>query len=212
MQKTTVIKIVAEIKANYRYTYKGVTDAEIKLIVERWYDCLHGFSDAEVEEAFKAAICTLTVPPTLADIMGYIERKQRLSEPNDNALWQELIDAIDESHGQIWTRDAGYQFVYETIGKEFREIYDKMSEPLREYIDFGSFPYFCGMSKESLEFERSRFLKQIPEIRRALRERALTAGDFEKLSSAHLQKRLESKLKPFDGSVVDIKKITGERK
>lgn len=211
MQKTTVIKIVAEIKANYRYTYKGATDAEIKLIIERWYDCLHGFSDAEVEEAFKAAICTLTLPPTLADIIGYIERKQRLSEPNDNALWQELMYAIGESSQTQWTHE-GFLSLYEIGGKALREIYDKMSEPMREYVDYDSFQYFCGMSKESLEFERSRFLKQIPEIRRALRERALTEGDFEKLSSAHLKKQLESKLKPFDGSMVDIKKITGERK
>ena len=33
MQKTTVIKIITEIKANYRYTYKDITDNETNLII-----------------------------------------------------------------------------------------------------------------------------------------------------------------------------------
>ena len=60
MTEQSVWRLIAEIKANYRYTYKGMTDEEMKLMAARWQDCLKAYTDEQVESAFKTAICKLS--------------------------------------------------------------------------------------------------------------------------------------------------------
>lgn len=181
MQKTAVIKIIMEIKANYRYTYKDITDSEMNLIVSRWYDCLRAYTDEQVEGAFRTAICKLSTPPTVADIIGIISRQERLLEPRDMELWQILVRAVEDSRAMVLVRDVGYMRMYENRGKGAREIYDRLPIVLREYIDFDSFCEMGDMTAEDLRFERARLLKALPEIREILRERKFAGGGTDNL-------------------------------
>lgn len=194
MQKTTVIKIITEIKANYRYTYKDITDNETNLIISRWYDCLKAYKDEQVLSAFRVAICKLSTPPTVADIIGIISRQERLLEPRDMELWQILVRAVEDSRQMVYVRDIGYRCMYENRGESARGIYDRLPIVLKEYIDFDSFCDVGGMTDEELRFERARFLKALPEIRETLRERKLAGG------GANVLPRIEERNSPRLGS------------
>ena len=80
MQKKTVIKLLAVLKANYRYTYRDMTKEELSVMVESWHSCLQDISDEEGENAFHVALCKFNVPPTVADIRKITERLRRAQE------------------------------------------------------------------------------------------------------------------------------------
>lgn len=170
MQKKTVVRLVMEIKANYRYTYRDMSDQDMQIMIARWYDCLSGYTDEQVESAFRTALCRSSVPPTIADIVGIIDRQKRLSEPNDMALWSELLGQIKDAQKLIYT-EYGYKHAYELKTQYSHSVYNALSEPIKAYVDFNSFCELCGYSAEQLQFERARFLKAIPEIREALRDK-----------------------------------------
>lgn len=191
MTEQSVWRLIAEIKANYRYTYKGMTDEEMKLMATRWHDCLKVYTDEQVDSAFKTAICKLSTPPTVADIIGIISRQERLLEPRDMELWQKLVHAVRETCQTVWCGDkVGYRALWENRGKGVREIYDRLPIILQEYCDFDSFCDMGGMTDEELRYERSRFLKAIPEIREILRERRLSGIETKNLPRIESEKTL----------------------
>lgn len=193
MQKKTVVRIIAEIKANYRYTYRDMKDEELRILTERWYDCLKEFTDEQVEQAFRVALCKCSVPPTLADIIGIISRQEGLTEPRDMELWQTLIHAVGETCQTSWSERKGFQALWEIRGSGAKEIYIRLPIILREYCDFNSFCDMGGMTGEELRYERARFLKAILEIRESLRERRLAGigiNNLPRIDSAEISREL----------------------
>lgn len=191
MTEQSVWRLIAEIKANYRYTYKGMTDNEMKLMATRWQDCLKAYTDEQVESAFKTALCKLSVPPTIADVIGIISRQERLLEPRDMELWQTLLRAVKETCQSVWCGERiGYRSMWEDKGKGAKEVYKRLPIIIREYCDFDSFCDMGGMTDEELRYERARFLKALPEIRETLRERRLSGADMNKLPRIESQETL----------------------
>ncbi len=190
MTEQSVWRLIAEIKANYRYTYKGMTDEEMKLMAARWQDCLKAYTDEQVESAFKTAICKLSTPPTVADIIGIISRQERLLEPRDMELWQKLVHSIREICQNVWDDRRGYRALWELHGAEAKEVYKRLPIILQEYCDFDSFCDMGGMTDEELRYERARFLKAIPEIREILRERRWSGIETNSLPRIESEKTL----------------------
>lgn len=195
MQKETVVRIITEIKANFRYTYRDMSKDEMRLMVERWYDCLKPFSDNDVESAFRVALCKSSVPPTIADIIGIISRQERLKQPSDTELWAQLMKAVKKTRYTIYVPGSIDAYpAYRWKPKEVRDIYAGLDELIRAYIDFDGFCEYGGWDDTQLQIERSRFLKALPEIREAFAERKL----------AHIREpvteRIENTQKPLIGT------------
>lgn len=173
MQRATAVRLIEEIHVNFRYTYKDMSSKDMQIMIARWYDCLRGYSDEAVEGAFRTALCRSSMPPTIADIIGTIERQERLKEPSDMALWSELKEAIEKIKKKVWDIRYGFVHLFEMKDtmNEPKYVYDNLREDIRSYIDFDSFCAFGAYTDEQLQFERARFLKAIPEIRQALRDK-----------------------------------------
>lgn len=185
MEKRTAARIITEITLNYGYAFKDKTDEELRILVERWFDCLKDYPDGKVETAFKLALCTLTRPPVIADIIENIRKQNRLQEKSELALWTELIEAAENLCYQKWHPSRGYIYRYEDPGEEERAIYNKLSPAIRAYLDFNALCDIAGMDSEDRKYERSRFLKAIPELRESLQERELIGigtNDFKQLT------------------------------
>ena len=148
MQKKTVIKLLTVLKANYRYTYRDMTKEELALLAESWCSCLQDISDEQGEKAFYIALCKMNVPPTAADIRGIVSRIQRLNEPSDAELWSILMRAVDDAE----------------------EIYCGLPEIVRRFADFNTFCSYLSFDEKAKQIERTRFLKELPFLREALRD------------------------------------------
>lgn len=175
MQRATAVRMITEINVNFRYTYKNMTKQDMQIMTARWYDCLKSYSDEEVEGAFRTALCRSSMPPTIADIIGIIDRQKRLSEPSDMALWSEIKQAVRKIQRTVHDKDYGFRQLYELkgIAQDLDDIYCNLREDIRAYIDFDSFCAFGAYTDEQLQFERARFLKAIPEMREAMRDKRM---------------------------------------
>lgn len=164
MQKKTVIKLLTVLKANYRYTYRDMTKEELALMTESWCSCLKDISDEQGEKAFRAALCKMNVPPTVADILGIVSRIQRLNEPSDAELWSILmrgVDAVEELF-------KGYDG--DNFRKDVEELYCGLPEIVRKFTDVDTFCSYLSFDDKAKQIERTRFLKELPFLREALRD------------------------------------------
>lgn len=185
MEKRTAVRLITEITLNYGYAFKDMTDEKLRLLVERWFDCLKDYTEEQVETAFKITLCSLSRPPTIADIIGHIRKQNRLTEKSDLELWTELIEAAEDIRYQKWHPSLGWICGYEAPGEKERAVYNKLSPAIRAYLDFNALCDIAGMDNEERKYERSRFLKAIPELREGLQERELIGigtNDFKQLT------------------------------
>lgn len=187
MRKETAIRFIAEIKANYRYTYRDMSEAEMRVMAERWYDCLKSYTDEQAERAFKAALCKCSVPPTIADMIGILSRQESREEGSDLQLWQEVRRGVGEICQSVWTAKSGFIGLWELRGDGARSVYAKLPPVVRSWLDFDSFCDMGGMTEEELVYERARFLKAIPEVREAAREEKLAGGKEKKITQGEVR-------------------------
>ena len=164
MQKKTVIKLLTVLKANYRYTYRDMTKEELALLAESWCSCLQDISDEQGEKAFYIALCKMNVPPTAADIRGIVSRIQRLNEPSDAELWSILMRAVDDAEA-LFKGYAG-----DNYRNDVKEIYCGLPEIVRRFADFNTFCSYLSFDEKAKQIERTRFLKELPFLREALRD------------------------------------------
>ena len=168
LTKKDVFDMVGFIKANYSYAYKDVNDDLLKIMMRTWFNSLSKYSKEVVEVAFMKAIEVCKMPPTLADIIQNIKRIENANEPTDTELWQELVDCVDKAN------DCIYYFQFQMIednGKtqsenakeRFNKLWEEMPQILKDYC--GNKTGLFELTQVDLEFEKSRFLKQIQTLR-----------------------------------------------
>ena len=168
LTKKDVFDMVGFIKANYSYAYKDVNDDLLKIMMRTWFNSLSKYSKEVVEVAFMKAIEVCKMPPTLADIIQNIKRIENANEPTDTELWQELVDCVDKAN------DCIYYFQFQMVednGKtqsenakdRFNKLWEEMPQILKDYC--GNKTGLFELTQVDLEFEKSRFLKQIQTLR-----------------------------------------------
>ena len=168
LTKKDVFDMVGFIKANYSYAYKDVNDDLLKIMMRTWFNSLSKYSKEVVEVAFMKAIEVCKMPPTLADIIQNIKRIENANEPTDTELWQELVDCVDKANDCIYYLQ--FQMVEhngktqsENAKERFNKLWEEMPQILKDYC--GNKTGLFELTQVDLEFEKSRFLKQIQTLR-----------------------------------------------
>ena len=168
LTKKDVFDMVGFIKANYSYAYKDVNDDLLKIMMRTWFNSLSKYSKEVVEVAFMKAIEVCKMPPTLADIIQNIKRIENANEPTDTELWQELVDCVDKANDCIYyfqfqmVEDNG-KTQSENAKERFNKLWEEMPQILTDYC--GNKTGLFDLTQVDLEFEKSRFLKQIQTLR-----------------------------------------------
>ena len=168
LTKKDVFDMVGFIKANYNYAYKDVNDDLLKIMMRTWFNSLSKYSKEVVEVAFMKAIEVCKMPPTLADIIQNIKRIENANEPTDTELWQELVDCVDKANDCIYyfqfqmVEDNG-KTQSENAKERFNKLWEEMPQILKDYC--GNKTGLYELTQVDLEFEKSRFLKQIQTLR-----------------------------------------------
>lgn len=88
----------------------------------------------------------------------------------DLQLWQELVKALSCAKEETDYGALTYKMQDEESIERMGELYRGLSREITEYFDPNSFLELCGMDDKDLKFERARFLKALPEIRRKIAE------------------------------------------
>lgn len=104
----------------------------------------------------------------------YKDKSARSGAPPDGKgdlqLWQELVKALSCAKEETDYGALTYKMQDEDSVERMGELYRGLSREITEYFDPNSFLELCGMDDKDLKFERARFLKALPEIRRKIAE------------------------------------------
>lgn len=104
----------------------------------------------------------------------YKDKPARSGAPPDGKgdlqLWQELVKALSCAKEETDYGALTYKMQDEESIERMGELYRGLSREITEYFDPNSFLELCGMDDKDLKFERARFLKALPDIRRKIQE------------------------------------------
>lgn len=158
-----IIEMIGSIKTIYPYYAK---DASVEMLVKTWTVLLKDYPDELVEAAFYKALQVCKMPPTPADVIEQINHMEDAQEQPDEELWSLLVRALREVDKYI------YRLTYPKYGEDPRAEIDReweeLPDRLKQYV--GSRGELMRMAKEhteeGLKYEKTRFLKTMPSIKK----------------------------------------------
>lgn len=162
MTKVEILKMLDIIKLNYSYAYKNVTAEDFSRLADFWLNSLQDYNDEIVAIAFKKALETCEMPPTLASIMNRIEEIEQ-ANCNANEYWNEIEQAVARVSRLFMWGDGEFIMGDEIIkpNEKANEIFSGLSLVARNWL--GNMQTLKSMSNaETLEYEKARFVKDLP--------------------------------------------------
>ena len=165
-----ITELLASIKTIYPYYAKGT---DVNALVRTWELLLKDYSDKAVDVAMLECLKTCKTPPTPADVIERLNEFEQANQMSDEELWSKLTDAVRETDRLMYR--FNFTFVEDnglTQGQNARnkalEIWDQLPEELKSYL--GGRSQLLDMAKNYTEndlmFEKNRFLKTMPTIRK----------------------------------------------
>lgn len=166
----TITEIIAAIKTIYPYYAK---DSNVQTLVKTWGALLQPFSDEEAMTALYMCLQTCKMPPTPADIIERLHDISGALEPSDEELWDELMVALRKAKRHIYSfcftsREKNGRTQGENARAAFDDQWEALPDKLKSYLGGkGEFLRLAqGGDEDDLKFERNRFLKTMPTIRK----------------------------------------------
>ncbi len=165
-----IVKIITLIRIHFDNSYK-LSEEEMRLLISSWYSILKPYPKELVNEATKRVLSHSEFAPHIGNIVNELEKMQQAFTKSDGELWAELNGVLYEANRclrslHLTYKPDGKHTQGEIAAARLQEIYDGLSDELREYL--GSAHQLTVLSEydaEQLSYERGRFLKLIPTLR-----------------------------------------------
>lgn len=170
MTANTLNEILKTVAATYRYTFKDCPRETMERMTVAWFESLRDYEDEEVLKAFRICLRKCKAPPTIADMVEKIEKARDLKRPSKSEVWEIVLKAVSESKRQVYTERYGYKPLYWLKNEECKKIFCTLPQSVKKWMGFDAFCSYGEMNVTALGVERSRFMKEIDEIRETLRE------------------------------------------
>lgn len=186
--KAKVIQMIGAIKTLYSYYAR---DVDSQQLVQLWAGLLKDYSDEEASYGLAEAMKTCTMPPTPADVIGYIERARDATRDTDVIVWDKLRRALNECY-----KLTGYFGDFEELADgrtadalaraKVTEIWEGLPAEAKRFL--GSKSEFIRKSKldeKSQQIEESRFRKAFHDLRKDVKteEKLLITQERKKLNA-----------------------------
>lgn len=165
-----VIEMLLFIKNTYgQYTREMNVDA----LIDTWMLLLKDYPDKAVEVAFLKCLGYCEKPPLPAHIIKELNSMLESLEPSDEELWSQYTRALNKTEKEV------YYFRFNAIEENGRTqgdnakmrvqvLWDNLPQTLKQYI--GSKGELIRVARdytdEDLKFEKNRFLKMMPTIKK----------------------------------------------
>ena len=130
---------------------------------------MRDYPDKAVDVAFVKCLQTCKMPPTPADVIEQLNSMADALEPTDEELWSVLMRAVNKVTSEL--SYLQYPLLGETpddAHKRIEKIYNGLPERVRQYV--GSKGELMNIARSysdnDLKFEKTRFLKTMPTIKK----------------------------------------------
>lgn len=160
-----VAKILDIIRLNYENTFSGYTPEEATMLRDFWYETLKKYPKELVNVGVQNAISNCQFAPRLANIIEEINKIRQAGAPSEEQLWGELEGVLPAVY-QI-SRYLPYPQYSQWTENELDKIYDNLNDELKLYVvNRSTLLQLCEMSDDDLKYERARFFKNMPALRK----------------------------------------------
>lgn len=170
--KSTITQILELIRTAYDNAFAGKSEADMYNLVELWYDCLKEYPQEVVLQATKNVIKRSEFIPRIATVNNEAENLMQTYTANDSELWNELRAAVERVRGELPYMGGAYDTVVHddtglTTAGEVRKlihtVYVGLNDKIKEYCgNERGFIDIARLDDEGLQFEKARFMKQLP--------------------------------------------------
>lgn len=170
-----IIEMIGSVKTIYPYYAK---DTDVQILVKTWTLLLKDYPDKAVDVAFFKCLQTCKMPPTPADVIEQLNSMLEATEATEKELWSEYTVALRKVEKQLGYLQ--YPLFGETTAdthKRIDAVWEGLPERLQQYI--GSKGELMRMARDytdnDLKFEKQRFLKTMPSIKKRAEYQKITA-------------------------------------
>lgn len=160
-----VATYIIKIQLNFENAYVTSNDTERQLLISSWYEALCEYPKEICDKAVNNALKKAKFAPRLGDITEEINNLLCADSLSDEQLWAELSAVF----GKVYdiSRYLTYPQYVNWANAKLNEIYSSLSDELKLFVvNVSTLVDIAEMSEESLQFERARFFKQMPQLKK----------------------------------------------
>lgn len=171
---------LVKINLNFENAY-NFGDDEQSLLVESWYEALSEYPKEICDRAVNNALKYARFAPKLGDIVEGIQKLMNADLKSDEELWAELMNVTAKVYDI--SRYLKYEQYFKNATAKLRDIYDGLSGELKLYVvNISTLIEISELPRESLPYEKARFFKQMPVLRRHAEEKQTAKKLLESIS------------------------------
>lgn len=171
---------LVKINLNFENVY-NFGDDEQSLLVESWYEALSEYPKEICDRAVNNALKYARFAPKLGDIVEEIQKLMNADSKSDEELWAELMNVTTKVYDI--SRYLKYEQYFKNATAKLRDIYDGLSGELKLYVvNISTLIEISELPRESLPYEKARFFKQMPVLRRHAEEKQTAKKLLESIS------------------------------
>ena len=160
-----ILRIIQLIRVNYDNAYSGYNAEETSTLHNFWYESLKDYPKEVVFKSVNRLIINNEFAPRLANIINEIEKLIAPETKSDEELWAELSSVLSKVYDI--SRYLAYPQYVNWANAKLQEIYAGLSDELKLFVvNVSTLVDIAEMTDESLQFERARFFKQMPILKK----------------------------------------------
>lgn len=170
LSEEDIVRYIIKIKLNFENAFSPANDFERQLLIESWLDALREYPKEVCDIAVNNALKKAKFAPRLGDITEEIESILNADKKTDEELWAELTDILPRVYDI--SRYNSYPHYAAWAQHKLQEIFNSLDKSVQLFVvNTSTLTELSEMTEESLHFEKARFLKQLPSIRKRGEER-----------------------------------------
>lgn len=185
LKRQDIITYRLKIHLNFENAYSVKNDEELDLLIESWFDNLKEYPKEICDQAVNNALKKAKFAPRLGDITEEIENILNANSKTDEELWAELVSTLPRVY-EI-SRYLGYSHYSAWAQSKLLEVFNSLDQILQTYlVNVSTLVELSELEEDSLKYEKARFYKQSPNLRKLTTERKKAQLFLENLHTAQL--------------------------
>lgn len=161
----TIATYIIKIQLNFENAYVTSNNTERELLIASWYEALCEYPKEICDKAVSNALKKAKFAPRLGDVTEEINNLLNADIHTDEQLWSELTAVLPRAYDI--SRYLSYPQYFNWANAKLNEIYNKLSDCLKLFVvNVSTLIDIAEMSTEALQYERARFFKQIPTLKK----------------------------------------------
>lgn len=160
-----VLTYIIKIQLNFENAYATASDNDKRLLLASWFEALREYPKEICDVAVNNVLKRAKFAPRLGDLTEEIEKLIAPETKSDEELWAELSSVL----GRVYdvSRYLSYPQYVKWANAKLNEIYGELSDELKLFVvNVSTLVDIAEMSAENLQYERARFFRQMPVLKK----------------------------------------------